>query len=199
MYLTDLVLELSRPSNPYDLHRRLWQCFDLPPGSTRPFQFRVEEQRGGRARVLMQSSLPILKSVRGLRIQRQKEFEPRFLTGQPLRFRLKANPTKTIRDEFGRINGKGEIKSCRVPLIDEEQQFEWLRRKLDDAAEIGEVVIRSREHINFRKGKDAGKVVAVTFEGILLVSESNNLNMLLSNGIGPAKSLGCGMLSLAPG
>ena len=52
-----------------------------------------------------------------------------FRDGQRLRFRLRANPIKTIRDENGRKNKKGEIKRCRVPLLKENQQIAWLKKK----------------------------------------------------------------------
>lgn len=198
MYLSDVVLELPKRVNPYDLHRQLWQLFKLPPGSPRPFQFRVEQLKNNQARVLMQSSIPTEREVEGATVQRQKAFAPVFSNGQRLRFRLKANPVKTIKDENGRVNGKGETKSCRVPLIQEEQQLQWLARKLEGAAMLGEVVIRSRENIYFRKGKHPGKVVAVIFEGVLQVQNKEAFAELLTMGIGPAKGLGCGMLSLAP-
>lgn len=198
MYLTDLTLEQSTRLNPYDLHRRLWQLFDLPPGSERPFQFRVEQSKGTMLRILMQSSIPTVREVDQIRVVRQKQFAPAFAQGQRLRFRLKANPIKTIKDDRGRTNGKGEVKSCRVPLIKEEEQIEWLSRKLGGVATLGEVVIRSRENIYFRKGNRPGKVVSVTFEGALSVNDSEAFTALLASGIGPAKSLGCGMLSLAP-
>jgi CRISPR system Cascade subunit CasE len=198
MYLTDLVLEQSTRLNPYDLHRRLWQLFELPPGSERPFQFRVEQCKGSLVSILMQSSIPTAMDTDHIRVMRQKQFSPAFVQGQQLRFRLKANPIKTIKDEKGRTNGKGEIKSCRVPLIKEEEQIEWLSRKLEGVATLGEVVIRSRENIYFRKGNRAGKVVAVTFEGLLQVQNDSAFIDMVASGIGPAKGLGCGMLSLAP-
>lgn len=198
MYLTDLVLEQSTRLNPYDLHRRLWQLFGLPPGSERPFQFRVEQSKGTMTRILMQSSIPTVMEVDQIRVVRQKQFAPTFAQGQRMRFRLKSNPIKTIKDERGRTNGKGEVKSCRVPLIKEEEQIEWLSRKLNGVATLGEVVVRSRENIYFRKGNRPGKVVSVTFEGVLNVDDSDAFTALFASGIGPAKSLGCGMLSLAP-
>lgn len=198
MYLTDLVLEQSARLNPYDLHRRLWQLFELPPGSERPFQFRVEQSKGTMARILMQSSIPTVKEVDHIKIVRQKQLALEFMQGQWLRFRLKANPIKTIKDEGGRTNAKGEVKQCRVPLIKEEEQIEWLSRKLGGVATLGEVAIRSRENIYFRKGSRPGKVVSVTFEGILSVVDGEGFTAQFASGIGPAKSLGCGMLSLAP-
>lgn len=198
MYLTELLLEQPRRINPYDLHRKLWQLFDLPPGSERPFQYRVEHSKETVARILMQSSISTGQEIDHIKILRQKEVAIKFTKGQRLRFRLKANPIKTIKDEKGRKNSKGQVKSCRVPLIKEEEQIEWLTRKLSRTVSLSEAVIRNSENIYFRKGGRAGKVVAVTFDGMLCVEDDDAFSALISSGIGPAKSLGCGMLSLAP-
>ena len=97
---------------------------------------------------LMRPEWELLKNDMGNTFQydQPKEISNlQFCNGQQLRFRLCANPIKTIRDENGRKNKKGEIKRCRVPLLKENQQIAWLKKK----------------------------------------------------GIGPAKSFGCGLLSLA--
>ncbi|MCU7850121.1 MAG: type I-E CRISPR-associated protein Cas6/Cse3/CasE [Candidatus Thiodiazotropha sp. (ex Lucinoma kastoroae)] len=198
MYLSEVLLNQSTGVNPYDWHRTLWRFFDLPSGTPRPFQFRVEQIKEKKALVLMQSSIPLECEVEGTTVQRQKQYLPRFVSGQVLRFRLKANPIKTIRDEKGRLNRRGEIKSCRVPLFKEEQQIQWLVRKLGSTATLSEVAISSREIIFFRKGRRAGKVVTATFDGFIKVQEPAIFTDIFYAGIGPAKSLGCGLLSLAP-
>lgn len=46
----------------------------------------------------------------------------------------------------------------------------------------------------FRKGNRGGKLVTVTFEGVLNVTDPAHLIRLLENGVGPAKAFGCGLL-----
>jgi CRISPR system Cascade subunit CasE len=198
MYLTELIMDLDERANPYDLHRKLWQLYDLAAGSKRPFQFRVEQVKSHTAKVLMQSAIRPLQDVQGIRILRSKTFSPAFQTGQRLHFRLTANPVKTIKDEKGRKNTHGDTKTCRVPLIDEAQQVEWLSRKLGGAARLGAAIVRDRQDIFFLKKGHTGKVVTVTFEGELLVDDQVAFTEMFTAGIGPAKSFGCGMLSLAP-
>ena len=53
------------------------------------------------------------------------------------------------------------------------------------------------ENLYFRKGKRAGKVVVLTYEGILRVENPKKFEEVFRLGIGPAKSMGCGLLSLA--
>ncbi|EAA1049248.1 type I-E CRISPR-associated protein Cas6/Cse3/CasE, partial [Escherichia coli O28ac] len=47
------------------------------------------------------------------------------------------------------------------------------------------------------EGKN-GKIQTVCFEGVLTINDAPALIDLLQQGIGPAKSMGCGLLSLAP-
>jgi CRISPR system Cascade subunit CasE len=124
-----------------------------------------------------------------------------------LRFRLRANPVRTIHDkEHGRFlpEGRyaGELKRCRVPLLREEQQREWLQRKLAHAVRIDCVGMQQEMPLYFRKGERDkrmdGKVQPVLFDGLLSVSDADAFNALLSKGIGPAKVFGCGLLSIAP-
>jgi CRISPR system Cascade subunit CasE len=110
---------------------------------------------------------------------------------------LTGNPVKTIKDGKGRRNVKDEVKACRVPLVTEEQQLEWLHRKLQTTAHIGAASVHAIRPLYFRKGGRAGKIVAVTFDGVLEVVEPELFWLQVKAGIGPAKGFGCGLLSLA--
>ena len=113
-----------------------------------------------------------------------------------MRFRLTGNPIKTIKDDTGRQNARGAVKSCRVPLILEEQQLQWLHRKLHNAAGIEAAVIHAQRPLYFRKDGKAGKIVTVTFDGLIRVLDPELLWLQMQHGIGPAKSFGCGLLSV---
>ncbi len=63
-----------------------------------------------------------------------------------------------------------------------------------------EVRITARERRSFRKKNGAKPVVlhVATFEGRLRITDTTTFTERLLNGIGPAKSYGCGLLTLAP-
>lgn len=64
-----------------------------------------------------------------------------------------------------------------------------------------EVRITARERRSFRKKGADGKPVVLTiatFEGRLRVTDTDTFTERLLGGIGPAKSYGCGLLTLAP-
>jgi CRISPR system Cascade subunit CasE len=202
MILSRAEIPWSVARRPYEHHRRLWRLFpDRPPESRQHqeqarngFLFRIEDNRPGRpARVLVQShERP--RPTEGITLIASRELDPQPSAGQRLAFLLTANPIKTIRD--GQLDEKPEKRrdTCRVPLITEADQTDWLRRKLDGAAAIQTVTLLPHQPVFFQRGNRGGKLVMVTFEGILTVADPAHLRRLLENGIGPAKAFGCGLL-----
>jgi CRISPR system Cascade subunit CasE len=159
---------------------------------------------------LMSPDWELLKKDLGNAFQydRPKEISKlEFRDGKRLYFRLRANPIKTIRDENGRKNNKGEIKRCRVPLLKENQQIAWLEKKgrevrqgISGGFQINSCrVIDEGDWKHKKKGEnDPIRIHTVLFEGVLTVREATFfLEEAVKKGIGPAKSFGCGLLSLA--
>lgn len=198
MHLSKVHVDWSIARNPYELHRAVWSVFPGHEDDRRGFLFRVEvEQPGLASTLLVQSEWEPEAPATNIRVLASRPYLPKLSVGQLLRFRLTGNPIKTIPDVRRRLNRKGEVKSCRVPLIQEESQFGWLGRKLHDAAHVQTAVINKIQPLYFRKSSRAGKIMAVTFDGLLQVTNPNLLWQLMQSGIGPAKGFGCGLLSLA--
>jgi len=198
MYLSRVYVQWPKSKNAYTLHGSLWELFPNRPDDARDFLFRVEwEKTGVGATILMLSQKEPTSGIDSVEIKALRDYSLKLLEGQRFRFLLKANPVKTIKDEKGRKNAKGDIKNCRVPLIKEEEQRQWLMRRLEGVAVLEEMQISPCIPLYFRKGKQAGKIVPVRFEGVLKVIDPQVINELVAKGIGPAKALGCGMLSLA--
>lgn len=199
MFLSRIYVPWPESKSAYTLHQALWGLFPNQPDGKRDFLFRVEQEKVGRGAVLlMQSKQPPVASSGTVELQATRDFSPSLTEGQRIRFLLKANPIKTIKDERGRTNSKGEVKSCRVPLIKETEQYQWLVRKLDGVATLNEVSVSNCLPMYFKKNARAGKIVPVRFEGFATVTEPSDFSALLQFGVGPAKALGCGMLSIAP-
>lgn len=201
MYLSKILVSWHKARNPYDIHRALWQLFPDHPDDCREFLFRVEKkERGFGVELLLQSVEVPVSNNQTIRITASREYRLSITNGQRLRFRLRANPIKTINDEMGRINRKGMVKKCRVPLIREEEQNTWLKRKLSEACSIETLSVQREEPIYFRKKKDqrGGKIQTVMFDGIIRIKDQESFLDRLKDGIGPAKAFGCGLLSIAP-
>ena len=202
MFISRVEIPRSLSRNPYEFHRRLWRLFPDEAKESRSndtelrqgFLFRIEENKYGRPVGLLVQSRRPPQSTSGLNLIGTREFHPRPLEKQRLAFILTANPIKTIIDTQRDSKLVKTSEKCRVPLICEEEQREWLSRKLANACEIMTVNVQPHQPMYFRKGSQAGKLVTSTFDGILQVSDPTCLTQLLENGVGPAKGFGCGLL-----
>ncbi len=134
--------------------------------------------------------------------------------GQRLLFRLHANPTKRIgksdqqaADKFKQYE-KGANRR-RVELRTDVEKIEWLKRKGADAGfrlanvqikeTVANVAAITQGKIKSRRN-DSDKPMtfgAVTFEGILEVTDAEKFRESLKQGIGTGKAYGFGLLSVA--
>ena len=54
-----------------------------------------------------------------------------------------------------------------MPFIKEDEQIKWLKDKLADSANLSALTIRSKNNLYFLKGGRSGKIITVTFDGVL--------------------------------
>lgn len=116
-------------------------------------------------------------------------------TGQALRFRIRANPTKSD-PKTKTSNGKrGKV----VGIVKEPEQQEWLLRKLSHAAQIDDIrmIDEGWRMADGTGGRRSNQIVSALFEGILIVKDPAELLRHMATGIGRARSQGYGLLSLA--
>lgn len=202
MFISRVEIPWEAVRNPYDIHRQVWRLFPGEARETRQsgeqerqgFLFRIEERRIGRpARLLVQSRRAPVRAE-GILLHGSREIQPTPSVGQRLAFLLTANPVKTITDTERAAKPGKQSEKCRVPLIRENDQRNWLARKLGAAATFENTNILPHAPLYFRKDRRAGKLVTCTFEGVLKVNDPAGLVGLLENGVGHAKAFGCGLL-----
>jgi CRISPR system Cascade subunit CasE len=178
----------------------IWQLFPDKADDERSFLFRVESiGKDCEHHILLQSiSLPQEASDELILLKHPKEITFNIIAGNSYRFMLCANPTKKINDKDGKDKNQGKV---RVPLIHDEEIVAWLKRQLAGSAEVDSVELVQKNLLHFYKNKSGdkhiGKIQTVIFLGILTVEEPELLFTKISNGIGPAKAFGCGLLTLA--
>lgn len=202
MFLSRVEIPWEFARNPYNFHRHLWRLFPGEPKETRRnneearqgFLFRIESSPTGRPARLLVQSRRSPEPISGLVVIGTREFHPQPFAGQRLSFVLTANPVKTIIDTQRDTKPGKTSEKCRVPLIREIDQREWLTRKFVNAAEIEAIDIQPHIPLYFRKGNRGGKLLTVAFNGTLKVSNPAQLIALLEKGVGPAKGFGCGLL-----
>ncbi len=201
MFLTRLKLDLRCASvrrdlaSAYEMHRTLCRAFtdsdEVPPSR---FLWRLENagDTDGVAVLLVQSDeagrwgrLP--SDGYALDVESKAiDLDVLLKDDQRCRFRVLANPTVTRQ-------GK------RYGLAAEEEQLAWLERQLQKAGCVIQGVCRTRsERWSMKKKGNVITVQAVGFEGVLAVDQASLLRVAVRQGIGHAKSLGLGMLSVAP-
>ena len=202
MFLSRVEIPWEFARNPYDLHRQLWRLFPGEEKETRSngeelrqgFLFRIEDNPTGRPARLLVQSRRTPEAASGVVLVGTREIQPQPVAGQRLAFLLTANPVKTVTDAQRDAKPGKKSEKCRVPLIKEEDQREWISRKLAGAGEIEAATVLPLAPIYFRKGSRGGKLATVTFDGVLRVSDPARMTELLANGIGHAKAFGCGLL-----
>lgn len=206
MFLSQLILNLRDRGvrrdlgNPYEMHRTLLRAFpNADAGGPGRVLFRLEVERHARPLVLVQSTRqphwPALPSNYTLEHSLTSMCEVVFSPGQCLRFRLRANPCRRISAKCDdRLAGK------RVALLGEEPRAAWLLRKAQEGGfqvSNHDFQIIPEGTLWARKGHQLLSLQSVRFEGILRVCEPERFRQTLFAGIGPAKGLGFGLLSVA--
>ena len=214
MHLSRLILNprnrrvQREVADPYQMHRSLMKAFpdNLKPGDERVL-FRLETHpRTGMLTLLVQSlALPDWSwlaepDARGYLLPvdepnpAAKPFDLNLAPGQMLAFRLRANPTARRRLPDG--------KRKRVGLCREEEQIEWLKRKGEQGGfHVLSVRTSNQDTVNgyIRRDEERHKLklLAVQFDGLLQVTDPDQLRESVRQGIGSGKALGFGLLSLA--
>lgn len=197
-----------------------WSPPQEPRANERAFLFRVESD--GKARILVQSNgLPdwsrAFRNAPGYLLAPPivKELNIQLHEGQQLRFRIRANPTKRpprTKNPSGQI--VKESRRPRLAVKEPRRQWRWLEDRFAPAGQIDERfgtiqaedqtvpypekrILTGTKPPRGKSPKQEILVVSQLFEGLLTVTDPDAMKKLLQNGIGPAKSFGCGMLSLS--
>jgi CRISPR system Cascade subunit CasE len=192
-------------ADPYAMHATLCRLFfpaDTPcPAGALLWRLEPETDREGRPRVLIQSRATpdwsrlvdptwLAQADPGIDLVQRLGLDA-IEDGRSFRFRLRANPCKTVA-------GK------RQGLLRPEAQRAWLERQaachgftLPD----GEAALRIT-HKQMLKGRQHNgnpiRIYAVLFEGRLSVADPSRFKSAIERGIGHGKAMGLGLLSIAP-
>jgi CRISPR system Cascade subunit CasE len=202
MYLTRLTLDPRSAQarrdlgDAYEMHRTLARAFVVDANSApQRFLWRLEAGSNAWATpvVLVQAATAgDWSALQALPNYLQQPAESKRLDlqhwvegGARYRFRLLANPTVTRQ-------GK------RYGLVGEDEQLAWLNRQGErHGFNIEAALVTACDVLASRKGDNRISLQRVCFEGRLQVRELTAFSHALTQGIGPAKAFGCGLLSVA--
>ena len=194
-------------SSPEVLHAIVMRAFGSPSSEPHRTLWRLDRSDSGLMLFVTGPGKPepgILGEQLGVAVADIGSFAyDRFLStlaaGQEWQFRLRANPTKALRQPSSR--------SKRLPLIKEDDQLAWLIRQGEqhggfeiprNRLAVPEVVIGARGIDEFRRQDATVTLGTAVFDGILRVMDAEMLRSALIGGLGRGKAYGCGLLTLAP-
>lgn len=195
MHLSKLILnpavtQVRREiANPYELHRTLCRCVNGEDAGR--LLWRLEPGGRNPPALLVQTSTDPTWSAVTARVPdyfaeppTTKPYDPRPAEHAILRFRLRANPSV-------------KRESKRRGLNTYNDQILWLRRKGEQGGfDVLSVFIQDECFVSARKPGHDIRLAAVTYDGILAVTDMKRFHFALEHGIGPAKGLGFGLLSI---
>ena len=120
----------------------------------------------------------------------------RITNGSKWRFRLKANPTV---QKSSNVSGRGKI----LAHITTAHQEEWLAKRAEKNGFLlseGEWLVTESRWYIFKKNKEQKnkvKLISVTYEGVLTVTDADAFRNALKTGIGREKAYGLGLMTVA--
>lgn len=196
--------------NAYDMHRTLARAFTGGPDETvQPFLWRLESSREGAPPTLLVQSQeePCWEHLPTgyVQSQAQRSWTPEavFRKGKAVAFRVRANPTVnrvpqiTSGNETANSSSRGRRK--RLGLWREEEQLEWLHRQAERLG-LGAVTatVSHAERLCCRRGGAVITVATAQFDGQAVIADPDALAAGVCCGIGHARMLGLGLVSVVP-
>jgi CRISPR system Cascade subunit CasE len=216
LLLSQLSLNLSHRQvrrdlgNAYDLHRTLSRAFvDGPEAAVKPFLWRLESGRPMEPpRILVQSGAePVWDQLPEGYVMsladRTWRPEAVFRAGRAVQLRVLANPTVCRVPTPSKDNpvpeGPARGQRKRLGLWREDEQLEWILRQAQrlGLSQVQAAVSRS-ERWRCRRGKSPLTVAVAQFDGQAVISDPGALAAGVRSGIGHARMLGLGLVSVAP-
>jgi CRISPR system Cascade subunit CasE len=209
-HLTRVIVpfELARSlqiRDSYDWHQRVWEMFPGHDGERRDFLTRMDDKTDSIELLVVSPEPPVRPDWCALEDWRVKEIAPGYFHRSRYAFRLHANPTKKIVDprkpKIVRPDGKLDRNrnARRIALTEPDALRGWLARKAEAGGFVVEQArIKPFGKVFFRKPGAFAPHFAVDFEGVLAVTEPQRFYETFCRGIGSAKALGFGLLTVIP-
>lgn len=189
-------------ADPYEMHSTLCRAFMTPetkcPQGTFLWRLEPEKSDNGFFKVVIQSKqLPDWSRINIAEWFAEEPAPPLDLTvrlrldslieGRRFRYRLRANPSVCR-------NGK------RLGLFTADKQIAWLYRKGEQNGFSLITIHRSEERMLSGKVRNGYpiRVFSVLYDGIMAVTDAKFFQIAIAGGIGHAKAMGLGLLSVMP-
>ena len=215
-FVVSQLMERANAGDAYAQHQLLWHLFARH--TNRDFIFRYEQSTQGLCYYVLSSSEPE-QDVGGISLS-CKPFEPKLSVGDVLAYNLRANPTRMLQaEQMGKRGRRVDVlmhakhlareageSSDKVETLQHQAARDWLtsahRRDAMGVEFISEPEVTEYQQHQVRKasnGKGKRGLIqfsSVNFQGLLRVVEPSRFIDSLNQGIGRAKSMGCGLMMI---
>jgi CRISPR system Cascade subunit CasE len=215
MFLSRLVLNvrslraLADLADSQALHRTVMTGFGFVPGDAARDRLEVLTRAEERPIALLVSSavepdwshLPADYLAAPAQVREMDTALAAIVPGLRLRFRLVAAPVRALASDGAGVDGR-RARGRKIPITDTTAAAAWLRRRLGEAGAEVEVLSDVTRLGPVRGTRDGeGEVIhrGFRFDGTLVVRNPDLLRAAMTEGIGPGKAYGMGLLSVARG
>ncbi len=209
----ELVKNHKRFYDAYSLHQFIWSLASENKSQKRNFLYRVEYDEFQKIKHIYVLASTCIKAQDNIQIKTSSKFQPQLHKGDPLFFKLRANPiikrkidgqakeysvVMDMKHQFEK-SGKNYLDQYSLSGLIHEAGSKWLMRKGADnhgfRIEPSELRIDNfREFSVSSPGKNKYKLRTLDFEGILTIIDPVSFVNALFSGVGSAKSFGCGLM-----
>lgn len=209
------LLNLGR-NGAYASHQLLWKLFT--EDNERKFLFREEQEplgsslKGAPVFFVLSEQQPIMESE--LFTIQAKSFAPKLSIGDRLAFKLRANPTISVRVEGEKRSKRHDVLMHAKYLAKTQGVTDQtlINHKMEQAAKIWladpqrlermgmslDVVpdVESYQQQKWTKNRDKNEISysSVDYQGVLTVQSPERFLKTLLSGIGKSKAFGCGLM-----
>jgi CRISPR system Cascade subunit CasE len=187
----------------YFLHQLLWKLFPGDPDAKRDFLYRHDAERDQNRFYVVSKRSP--QAVPGLFRVASKPYSPCLKSGDRLGFSLRVNPVITLQGSRHDVvmNAKRGLKQegqeFFPPDVVTEAGLGWLEPRAQKAGFCFDPArVRVEGYLQHRFVKPGNakpiRLSTLDFDGLLTVTEPERFLSILYEGMGPAKSFGCGLM-----
>lgn len=213
MFLSRLVLNLRCPqviadlSDSQALHRTIMKGFGFVPGGTARDNLEVLTRVEERPTAILVSSavepdwshLPADYLAATVQVRPMDAAWAVIVPGLRLRFRLVAAPVRATASGETRVDGRRQ-RGRKTPILEPAVASIWLRHQLDKAGADVEILTDVMRLPTMKGGRASTTDVVHSgfrFDGTLVVRDPDLLRTAMSEGFGPGKAYGFGLLTVA--
>ncbi|MCB9947460.1 MAG: type I-E CRISPR-associated protein Cas6/Cse3/CasE [Rhodospirillaceae bacterium] len=197
-------------------HRIIWTLFADAVDDQRRGLFLYHVERSRPFTAIVRSSRPPIDGLGVWTFEKTRPFAPHLAAGQRLRFRLRAVASRWQQQPGTKRGRRQDVIMAAWHTVPEDERtperledvaeaaaLSWLERQGERcgfAVTRGEVSVLDYDRMRLSAGRAGGDIRfgAVTYEGLLTVTDPPLFRQALAEGLGAGRAYGNGLMQIAP-